>query len=101
MKQKGSMFFSYTQRKICNYPLGPKRVIIEADDYKEANAIADEHGIPWCGYFYQIPYDAWCACHGDRWLAQIEGMGKHTLTDLINEYNIDMDDDVKVIYKDQ
>jgi len=57
------MFFLFRQNNSGGFFIPPaKFVIVEADNAKEANAIALEHGV----YFNGVVLEIDCACCGDR-----------------------------------
>jgi hypothetical protein len=63
-------FFEYRQNNSFGKYVGPKTVFIEADDFSEANTIAEANGIYFGGKSPDGEID--CPCCGDRWHKQSE-----------------------------
>ena len=58
-------FYHYYQNNSFGKFIGPRSVVIEADDHTEANTIAEANGL----YFDGVAKDGEsdCPCCGDRW----------------------------------
>ena len=65
-----SMFYEFYQNNSYGYYLDPAEiVIVEAESAEEANSIALENGIYFCG----VRAGKDCSCCGDRWSQVYEG----------------------------
>ena len=60
-------FYHYYQNNSFGKFIGPKSVVIEADDYTEANTIAEANGVYFDGKSPGKAGEIDCPCCGDRW----------------------------------
>jgi hypothetical protein len=72
------MFYTYSQNNSGGSFIGPYFVIVEADSARQANSIAQDHGV----YYDGVEFGDDCECCGDRW-EPIEKDSEGTLSPMI------------------